>query len=85
MSYMLTSIMSTPVSVLFCSGLLIPWTNSKGAIAGAISSMLFLAWITIGSSVSKVNFVSTSVYPIDTCDYQNRTLEEMSSLNSTQM
>ncbi|XP_054290447.1 sodium-coupled monocarboxylate transporter 2-like [Macrosteles quadrilineatus] len=41
-----------PLLTLFILGLLSPWTNAKGALAGAVSSLVTSLWIVIGSQLN---------------------------------
>ena len=52
----LFGVIGGPVLGLFILGIFVPFANSKGAIAGTLSSILFTIWIFVGSTVYEIKY-----------------------------
>ncbi|KAH3695821.1 hypothetical protein DPMN_083279 [Dreissena polymorpha] len=52
-SYSMYAITAGPIFGLFISGMLFPWTNQIGAIAGFLLSVAFMCWLGLGSLIEK--------------------------------
>nr|CAD7412582.1 unnamed protein product [Timema cristinae] len=61
---------------LFTLGMFFPWANSKGALAGTITGLLFMGWIVIGAENTEATGTKRFPYlPFSTegCDNYNAT------------
>ncbi|CAG2053158.1 unnamed protein product [Timema podura] len=61
---------------LFTLGMFFPWANSKGALAGTITGLLFMGWIVIGAENTEATGTKRFPYlPFSTegCDNPNAT------------
>nr|CAD7438393.1 unnamed protein product [Timema bartmani] len=61
---------------LFTLGMFFPWANSKGALAGTITGLLFMGWIVIGAENTEATGIKRFPYlPFSTegCDSPNAT------------
>ncbi|ESO96133.1 hypothetical protein LOTGIDRAFT_160120 [Lottia gigantea] len=72
------SAFSGPLTGLFLLGVLCPWANSKGAVAGSMISMVFCSWLGMGSSFSRTLRKTPwlPLAPIDHCPVDNSTFIE---------
>uniref|UniRef100_A0A1B6D5H5 Sodium/solute symporter n=1 Tax=Clastoptera arizonana TaxID=38151 RepID=A0A1B6D5H5_9HEMI len=70
----LTGITHGPLVAMFLLGIIFPWTNSTGALVGAVSSFLFTAWVSYGAQVhiaqGNLRFPG-KVTSIDNCLHNN--------------
>ncbi|XP_014222934.1 sodium-coupled monocarboxylate transporter 2-like [Trichogramma pretiosum] len=55
MVYSVTSILDAPIFTLFTLGILIPWTGKKGALAGGLTTLIFMMWLVGGSQWHVMN------------------------------
>ncbi|XP_005099895.2 sodium-dependent multivitamin transporter [Aplysia californica] len=61
-----------------------PWANTYGALAGTISSLVFMTWIGIGGLVNKVSTAVASPLNIDGCPSNlNSSAANMSVVSTT--
>jgi sodium-dependent multivitamin transporter 6 len=56
-----------PVLGLFILGIFFPFANSKGAIAGTLTSMAFTVWIFVGSAAYGIKYPKKEMR-IDGCN-----------------
>lgn len=55
---------------LFSLGMFVPWANAKGAISGAITSLVIVLWIGLGAQIATLNgqiHLSSKPVSVDTC------------------
>ncbi|XP_075212878.1 putative sodium-dependent multivitamin transporter isoform X2 [Lycorma delicatula] len=72
------SAVATPILTIYTLGMIFPFVNEKGAIAGFVASVALMAWIIIGGPKPPLERLSMST---ENCTNENKT--NSSFLNST--
>ncbi|ESP04001.1 hypothetical protein LOTGIDRAFT_185388 [Lottia gigantea] len=60
-THTLFSILGAPALGLFTLGMLFPWANAKGALAGLLTSVVLLLWIGFGSFIAGIPPIKSPV------------------------
>ncbi|XP_052776428.1 sodium-coupled monocarboxylate transporter 1-like [Mya arenaria] len=82
-SYSLYSITAGPIFGLFVAGMIFPWTNEIGAVAGFIVSLAFMCWLGLGKLIESPKGPS---FPLPTYTYGcNNSLYTTTTLLPTSM
>ncbi|XP_017758967.1 PREDICTED: sodium-coupled monocarboxylate transporter 1-like [Eufriesea mexicana] len=61
---------------LFSLGMFIPWANAKGAITGAITSLIIILWIGLGAQIAVLNgqiYLDSKPVSVNACSCINTT------------
>nr|XP_053630979.1 sodium-dependent multivitamin transporter-like isoform X2 [Cherax quadricarinatus] len=84
---MFSGIICGPLNGIFLAGILTPWVNAKGAMAGGLTAFVLSAWVVAGNymygSAPRYLPLSTSGCPVNLASLDNFTVISFSNFSAT--